>query len=357
MKKLNLAIIGQGRSGGDIHGAYYRSKRNKYFNVRYVVDFDEELCHNARDLYPGCETFNDYRELFTKDDIDLVVNASYSEMHFGITKEILEHGLNVLVEKPMARNRYECETLIHIAKEKGVVLAPFQNTFYAPFYLDAVRLIKDGVLGEVKQISILYNSFARRWDWQTLQKKMGGSIYNTGPHPIGMALGFLDFDEELKVVYSRLDTAITSGDAEDYAKILITAPSKPLVDLEISAIDAYSPFNIKIQGTKGTYIATPSSFEYKYIADGENPVRQIIEKSLKNEDGKPMYCSEKLINHEAKGTYSGTAFDIGTEKVYEGVYQAITGEKELVVTPEIASKIIGIIEKVHADNPLPVKFW
>lgn len=29
-KKLNLAIIGQGRSGKDIHGAYYISERNKY---------------------------------------------------------------------------------------------------------------------------------------------------------------------------------------------------------------------------------------------------------------------------------------------------------------------------------------
>ena len=39
-KRLNLAIIGQGRSGKDIHGVYYRSDRNVYYNVRYVVDFD-----------------------------------------------------------------------------------------------------------------------------------------------------------------------------------------------------------------------------------------------------------------------------------------------------------------------------
>ena len=104
MKKLNLAIIGQGRSGRDIHGAYYRSEKNLYFNVRYVVDYDERRRKQAETLYPGCETFADYRELFDKNDIDLVVNASYSQMHYDITKDLIEHGKNVLTEKPFARN-------------------------------------------------------------------------------------------------------------------------------------------------------------------------------------------------------------------------------------------------------------
>ena len=41
MEKLNLAIIGQGRSGRDIHGSFYRSERNLYYKVKYVIDFDE----------------------------------------------------------------------------------------------------------------------------------------------------------------------------------------------------------------------------------------------------------------------------------------------------------------------------
>ena len=41
MEKLNLAIIGQGRSGRDIHGAFYKKAENVYFNVRYVVEADD----------------------------------------------------------------------------------------------------------------------------------------------------------------------------------------------------------------------------------------------------------------------------------------------------------------------------
>ena len=41
MKKLNVAIIGQGRSGKNIHGAFLRSEANLWFDVKYVVDADE----------------------------------------------------------------------------------------------------------------------------------------------------------------------------------------------------------------------------------------------------------------------------------------------------------------------------
>ena len=329
MKKLNLAIIGQGRSGRDIHGVYCRSERNLYYNVKYVVDADERRRNQAKDLYPGCETFADYRELFDK-DVDLVVNASFSDMHFAITKDLLEHKKNVMVEKPFARNRFECETLIRTAKDNGVVLAAFQNTQLAPFYLHALKLIEDGVLG--------------------------GSAYNTGPHPIAMGLGFLGFDKNTEVVYSRLDTALTSGDAEDYVKILVTAPNKPLVDIEMNSTDAFSDYNIKVQGSKGTLKSTPTKYTLKYIKDGENPEKPVIEHFLEDENGNPLYCVEKLNVHEESGSYDGTAFDVGTAGIYANLYKVITEGAELAVPLYQSAMTINVIETAHAENPLPVKF-
>ena len=163
MKKLNLAIIGQGRSGRNIHGRFYRTEDNQYFNVKYVVEADDFRRERAKNEYPGCTTFADYTELYNLDDIDLVVNDTYSNTHYSITKDLLEHGFNVLVEKPFARTRYECDTLINIAKEKGVLLAVFQQTFFAPFYEFAYDLAKSGKLGEIQQITIRYNGFSRRW--------------------------------------------------------------------------------------------------------------------------------------------------------------------------------------------------
>ena len=277
-------------------------------------------------------------------------------MHFDITKDLLTHGKNVMTEKPFARNRFECEQLIKTACDNNVKLIVFHNTQPAPFYVHALDVIKSGILGDVKQISIRYNGLSRRWDWQTLQKKMGGSAYNTGPHPIAMGLGFLDFDENFKVVYSKLDTALTSGDAEDYVKILLTAPKKPLVDIEINSTDAFSNYTIKIQGSRGTFKNTPGSYTMKYYKDSENESHPVVDTFLEDENGNPIYCRETLNVHEESGNYQGSAFDVGTATIYENAYFAITENAELAMPLEHAAMVVNVIETVHAENPLPLEF-
>ena len=81
MKKLRVAIIGQGRSGKNIHGAFFRGPLNEKFEVVAIVDKDPARREQAPNLYPGCVAYESYTELFGRDDIDLVVNSTYSELH------------------------------------------------------------------------------------------------------------------------------------------------------------------------------------------------------------------------------------------------------------------------------------
>ena len=120
MNKMKIAIIGQGRSGRNIHGAFFRSEANDFCQVVCIVEQDEFRRNRAAEEF-GCDTVADYRELFGRTDIDLVVNASYSQQHYPITRDLLEHGFNVLCEKPFGRSYYECMELARIAKEKGEV--------------------------------------------------------------------------------------------------------------------------------------------------------------------------------------------------------------------------------------------
>ena len=356
MKKLNLAVIGQGRSGKDIHGKYYRSEQNEYYNVKYVVDADEYRREVAEEIYPGCITLADYRELFDKSDVDIVVNASYSEMHFSITEDLILHGFNVLVEKPLARSREECDRVISLAKEKGVTLAVFQQSNLAPIYTFAREVIASGKLGELKQISVRFNGFARRWDWQTLQKKVAGGLYNTGPHPVGIALGLLDFDPEYKIVYTKLDSCLTSGDSDDYAKVIITAPGKPVADIEVISADAYCDYNVKLVGSRGTYKSTTLKYKMTYVVDGENPERPVIETFLEDENRNPAYCSEELIKHVEEGDFPGDAFSIGTPALYKELYYKLTEGKPMSVTPEMAREVVTVIETAHRENHMPKRF-
>ena len=137
---INVAIIGQGRSGRDIHGKYFKSEYDTNYKVVAVVEKDEQRRVRAEEEYPGCKSYENYSELYGRDDIDLVVNATYSDEHYSVTKDLLENGFNVLVEKPMARNRYECDNLIRIAKEKTLYLQYFSSLCFHHLLLKPLKL-------------------------------------------------------------------------------------------------------------------------------------------------------------------------------------------------------------------------
>lgn len=357
MKKMRVAIIGQGRSGRDIHGKFFRSCDNDFCEVVCVVEADEFRREKAKREY-GCETVADYTELFGRDDIDLVVNASYSQMHYSIAKDLLNHGFNVLCEKPLARTYYECMDLILTAKQNNRTVAAFHQTLYAPSFLFVKEVIESGKLGNIFQMSFKYSGFARRWDWQTLQSRCAGSVYNSGPHPIGQALALLGWDKDTKVEFSSLGTILTSGDSDDYGKVILSAPEKPVVDIEINSADAYAnDFVFKICGSHGTLLATNEKYEMKYVKDFESyPERPIIKTSLSDSEGNPYYCAEKLEFTEEKGDFEGSAFDIAVKNFYKMLYNNVMEGKPLEVTPEQAAQVIAVIESCHTNNPLPVKF-
>ena len=195
-----------------------------------------------------------YTELFGRKDIDLIINASFSHMHYAIAKDCLQHGYNVLNEKPFAKTAYECMDLIKTAKENNVIITAFHQSLFGPTVLKMKEILASGKIGNVKQINVRYSSFGRRWDWQTLQSFCAGGVYNTGPHPIGIAMDLIDWDPQAKVAYSHLDTALTLGDGNDMAKLIITAPGKPVIDIEVNSADAFPPKNFKIMGGNADWV-------------------------------------------------------------------------------------------------------
>ena len=357
MKKMRVAIIGQGRSGRGIHGEYFLSKANQKIEVVAIVDAIPERLEKGMKEF-SCDGYSDYRDLFQRKDIDLIVNASFSHQHYSIAKDCLSHGYNVLNEKPFAKTVYECMDLLKTAKENGVIITAFHQSLYGPTIIKLKEILASGKIGNVKQINLRYNNFGRRWDWQTLQSFCAGGVYNTAPHPIGIGLDLIDWDPAARVAYSHLDIALTSGDANDMAKIIITAPGKPLIDIEVNSADAYKTKNIKIMGDRGTLVTdTTGDVTIKYIVDSELEPRPVTATPLTNpETGKPMYCSEKLPVHEETYPVESDYFTTGTHMFYEQLYNAVINGSPLEITPEKGMKAIEIIEAVHAENPLPLLY-
>ncbi|MGI6183222.1 MAG: Gfo/Idh/MocA family protein [Candidatus Fimadaptatus sp.] len=355
MKKLRVAIIGQGRSGRDIHGAFFRSEENEKYEVVAVVDALADRRERAKAEY-GCDVYDDYRKLYDRKDIDLVINSTFSHMHYHVSMDLLTHGFNVVVEKPFSAHKEECAAMIRAAREHNVMLCVFQQSHFAPYYRRIREILDSGVLGRPVQISISFNGFARRWDWQCSQRFYGGSLRNTGPHPMEQALDLLDMDE-LPQVISRLDSVNSFGDAEDYVKILLLAPNKPVIDVEISSCDAYNEgYLYKIQCSRGTLRAKMNEITYQYFVPEEAPEQHLILEPLCKPDGTPAYCGEKLEWHKEVEEVVGTSFNAAVKAYYDNIYEHLTEGKELIIKPEKIMQQIELMEEVHRQNPMPIRF-
>lgn len=353
MKKLNIAILGQGRSGRDIHGAYLLTDTEK-FCVKYVVDPLPHRRERAQKEY-GCQVLESYTELFDKTDIDFVVNATPSHMHYPITMDLMNHGFHVLCEKPFAGTAAEVDDMIATAEKNHVMLAVFQQSRFAPYFMQVKKVIDSGVLGRLIQVSIQFDGYGRRWDWQCCQCFRGGSLYNTGPHPVDQALNILNDYDHMPNVFSKLDRVNTFGDAEDYAKVILTAPEKPLIDVEISSCNAYPSFTYNISGSTGSLKGTMGKIDWKYFKPEETPEQKLIKTPLETADRLPAYCSENLVWYEETWSVEdiGTFTD-ATDKLYQTVYDHLTAGTPLVVTPQQVRQQIAVMEEVHRQNPLSV---
>lgn len=356
MKQMNVCILGQGRSGRDIHGKYFKTEQDMY-KVVAVVEPIEERRLRAKEEY-GCDVYDDYHKILNRKDIDLVINATPSHLHFPITLDLLNNNFNTLCEKPLARKAEEADALIEASRKSGKLFAIYQQSRFAPYFEQVKKVIDSGVLGRIVQISIAFNGFARRWDWQCIQDNAGGSLLNTGPHPMDQALQLFGTDI-MPEVTCIMDRANTFGDAEDYVKVILKGRGRPVIDLEISSCCAYPCFTYNVQGTCGGLKASTTHAEWKYFIPEEAPERQLIREPLANEDGLPAYCGEKLKWYEYSWDIPEEQKDLFhtmSSRFYSMLYKSLTEGAPLVITPQQVRQQIAVIEECHRQNPLSKMF-
>jgi scyllo-inositol 2-dehydrogenase (NADP+) len=349
---LKVGIIGQGRSGRDIHGNLL-AQISSYYKITAVADSIPERQQRAEKEY-GCKAYSTWEEMVSNEELDLVVNASPSHQHFPISLDLLNRGFNVLCEKPLAKSPEEVDQLIEASSRSGKVLAVFQQSRYQPAFQQVRKVIESGVLGRIVQIDFSLNGFARRWDWQTLQSNNGGNLMNTGPHPVDQALQLFGTDE-MPQITCIMDRANTFGDAEDYVKLLFRGQGRPTIDIEISSCSAFPHEHYNIQGTHGGLHGSTEKLEWKYFKPEEAPEQQLIREPLINSQGNPAYCSEKLTWHTDEWSVSlregQSSFEHMTEKLYLMLYNTLTTGAELEITPQQVRQQMWVMEECRRQNP------
>ena len=350
MSRIRVGIIGQGRSGRDIHGEYLA--KDDRFQIVAVADELADRQRRAAEEY-GCQAYGDYRKMLRRGDLDLVVNASYSFQHAAVTLAVLKAGINCLTEKPFATRARDVDRMIAAAARSGKLLAVYQQSRYAPYFQQVRKVIDSGVLGRIVQVSIAFNGFARRWDWQTLTEFGGGNLLNTGPHPLDQALQLFGTDT-MPQVTCCMDRAVTWGDAEDHVHLTLRGEGRPLIVLEISSCCAYPCFTYNVYGTQGGLKAGTTHADWKYFLPAEAPPQQLRREPICKPDGTPAYCREKLTWHEGSWnnpTEGQDLFHSMSASFYNMLYRSLTEGAPLEITPQQVRQQIAVIELCRKQNP------
>jgi predicted dehydrogenase len=350
MSVLRVAILGQGRSGRDIHGAHL-SKDAERYRIVAVADPLEERRLRAQAEY-GCETCADHRSLLERDDLDLVVNAAPSRFHVPLTLQFLEAGFNVLCDKPLAARVADVDRLIAASAASGKLLAIFQQSRYSPAFLQLRRVLDSGVLGEIVQVSITYSGFSRRYDWQTLTAEMGGNLLNTGPHALDQALQLFGA-EEMPQVTCFMRRAVTYGDAEDHVLLILSGEGRPLLHLEISSCCKYPGSTYDVYGTQGGLTGDTRRLEWQYFDPATAPALRLITTPIQKPDGTPAYCSDSLEwqREEWSAPAGPGQFETMSAAFYSMLYRALTEGAPLEITPQQVRQQIAVIEAAQRQNP------
>jgi predicted dehydrogenase len=115
-ERIRAGVVGTGHMG-QYHVLVYAELPD--VEIVGVVDIDPD---RAKTVAAGYDTrpFTDHRELIGRVDIASV--AVPTEDHFAVARDLLEAGISVLVEKPMAPTIEDARELFRIANRTGAVL-------------------------------------------------------------------------------------------------------------------------------------------------------------------------------------------------------------------------------------------
>jgi len=157
----------------------------------------------------------------------------------------------------------------------------------------------------------------------------------------------LNYDGDPAVV-CKMDRVNTFGDAEDYVKLLITAPNRPVIDVEISSCNAYPGFTYNIMGANGGLKGGYTKMEWRWFDPSEAPKQELIRGPLHDGNWSPRYCSENLVWHEGKWEVEDDGiFTLGTKRLYDSVKAHLKDGVPLVVTPQQVRQHIWVMEEAH----------
>ncbi len=268
MKNVKWGIVGT----GTIANKFAAAVRNSVgAELVAVASRKTETAKAFAEKYQIEKYFSSYEEMAAEEEIDAVYIATPHTHHAPCSALFMNAGKNVLCEKPITVNSGELSMLRELQKEKNVFLMEAMWTRFLPVISKIKEIIKDGVIGEVLEISadFCYNSSDRTGIAYDI-KMAGGSLLDVGVYGLNFASIFLGNDVcDIKAVCYK------NGGIDDRTNILLTYKGGKIARIS-SAIALYKPECGYIYGSKG-YIHVPNFYgavEFDVVTDDGETIKK-----------------------------------------------------------------------------------
>jgi len=201
---LKAGIIGCGWAGKQ-HAEGY--KKNSKVNVVAVTDSNIQNANTLAKKYNIANVYSDYKEMLGNEEVDLVSICTPISTHNKISMDVIASVPNILLEKPMALKRAECEEIISFAKKKNVKVCVCHNRLYFPSIVEMKSKMKQISKNNII-IKINLDLPGAPQDHWKAQKEEGGMLWEEGAHVTYLMQYFLQDILEIQAYGSKSNYAV-----------------------------------------------------------------------------------------------------------------------------------------------------
>ncbi|WP_062451886.1 Gfo/Idh/MocA family oxidoreductase [Rhizobium sp. Leaf262] len=190
--------------------------------------------------------YDSYEALVTADDIDIIYVASPHNMHCDHALLAIEAGKHVLVEKPMALNFAQAQSMVTAARLKGVFLAEALWTYFLPKFDVLQQVLDAGAIGEIRSVYTEYGEYLPR-DHRIFDANLaGGPLLDLGTYPVSLLTKLLGVPDKV-VGLGEADPAGVNGQLS-----VVLANASGALGTMSTTLYGFTSTNAAIVGTKGS---------------------------------------------------------------------------------------------------------
>jgi len=334
---IRVGLIGFGIAGQVFHAPVIKAV--PALELYKVTARKTEQIDMLKNKYPDALVVSNAQDIFSDDSIELVVIATSNDMHYTLTKEALEAGKHVVVEKPFTNTTAQADELIALAKEKGKLPTVHHKARWHSDYLTIKKVIEQEKVGQLVAFEARYDRFRnylRPNAWREENLPGSGILYDLGAHLIDQSLQLFGFPE---AVNADLRIQREGARAVDDFEVILHYPSLK-VSLKGTMLAKEPTPRYNLFGWKGTFTKYGNDPQEAMLRAGYLP-HLIEDWGLEDpsiygklniiQDGEDYIT---LIESE-RGNFPG---------YYANVAAAIRGQEPLAVQAVEARNVIRIIE-------------